>query len=224
MALVIYDMDDTLIDADCSQLWVEHLADIGLANREDILQEASKLNALYAEGSLNMTDYLAMFLGPHIGQTVQEATATLDAFIDRYIVPCIRPKALENIRFHKQRGDHCIVVSASAEFLIQPIALRLGIDDAVGVEIELTDNRITGNPQGVICYQDGKITRLKEWLARTSLTLENSWFYSDSHNDLPLLNEVDNPVAVSPDSQLLKAAEQRGWLIEDWRIPGSPNQ
>lgn len=217
MALVIYDLDDTLLNEDCSRLWLRFLMDQGLADA-DILQEEARLDEDYRRGELDMNDYLRMQLGPHIGASIQQATAEIDLFIERYVAPHVRPSALDNIRQHQQKGDRCLVVSASARFLVAPIAKYLGIEDAIGVEIELENQIITGNADGVICYQEGKVTRLNEWLEKTGESMDGSWFYSDSHNDLPLLNQVCNPVAVSPDEKLRAVANDKGWSIYEWKL------
>lgn len=220
MALVIYDLDDTLLNEDCSRLWLRFLMDQGLADA-DILQQEARLDEDYRRGTLDMNDYLLMQLGPHIGSSLQQATTEVDLFIRQYIEPHIRPSALENIRQHQANGDRCLVVSASVRFLVAPIANYLGIEDAIGVEIELDNEIITGKADGVICYQEGKVIRLNEWLEINGESLEGSWFYSDSHNDLPLLNKVCNPVAVSPDEKLRAVANDNGWSIYEWRIPAS---
>ncbi|WP_286238777.1 HAD family hydrolase [Neptuniibacter halophilus] len=216
MALVIYDLDDTLLNEDCSRLWIRYLHDSGQAD-DSILQEEQRLDALYRQGKLDMRDYLQMQLQPHIGKTLCEATQGLEQFLDEYIEPHFRPAAVANIRQHQARGDQCIVVSASVAFLVAPIARRLGIDHAIGIQIETIKEKITGQPDGVICYREGKITRLQEWLEDREHSLEESWFYSDSQNDLPLLQRVAYPVAVSPDPVLRQHALNRDWPILEWR-------
>ena len=133
-------------------------------------------------------------------------------------MPHVRPAAQDNIREHQAKGDRCLVISASTAFLVKPIANRLGIDDAIGVEIELDNGIITGRPDGVISYQEGKITRLQEWLEREQEALADSWFYSDSRNDLPLLELVCNPVAVSADPHLRAVARERNWRQVEWHF------
>ena len=216
MALVIYDLDDTLLNEDCSRLWIQFLVDQAIAN-DDLLEQERILDQRYREGNLDMNEYLRMQLSPHIGKTVNQATEHIDLFLNEYVAPHFRKAAIENIRHHQQQGDRCIVVSASVEFLVKPIARKLGIYDAIGVEIETQNQLITGYSQGTICYQEGKVSRLQDWLKGHNESLEGSWFYSDSHNDLPLLNVVDHPVAVSPDERLRETAIDNGWALVEWR-------
>ncbi len=216
MPLAIYDLDETLINADCSLLWLQFMIDRGQA-APSIMDDAKHLDRLYHQGLLDMHDYVALQLRPHLGQTLAEATQEVDLFIREYVQPLIRPSAVENIRRHKARGDRCLVISASIDFLVEPIAAHLGIDDAIGVRIELENDRITGRADGPICYQEGKVLHLNRWLEQQGESTEGSWFYSDSHNDLPLLEQVDFPVGVSPDQRLAEVCKQRGWAIVNWR-------
>jgi HAD superfamily hydrolase (TIGR01490 family) len=215
MAITVYDLDHTLIDADCSQLWIKHLINSGIAGPE-FIEAAERQHQQYLAGTLDMNDYLELVLRAHIGQTVAEATTTIGHFINTYIAPHIRPEALANIRQHQQAGDRCVVISASVDFLVEPIARHLGITDAVGVRIELDKNRITGKGIGVTCFQEGKIFYFREWLEQNNENATGCWFYSDSHNDIPLLEVVDNAVAVSADPQLVQVATEKGWQIVNW--------
>jgi len=215
MPLAIYDLDETLINADCSLLWLQFLIDRGLADPA-IMNDARELDRRYHQGQLDMHDYVALQLRPHIGQTLTEATREVDLFIRDYVQPHIRPSAIENIGRHKSRGDRCLVISASIDFLVEPIAAHLGIEDAIGVRIELEQGRITGRADGPICYQEGKVLHLNRWLEQQGENTAGSWFYSDSHNDLPLLEQVDNPVGVSPDPHLAGLCIQRGWAVVNW--------
>jgi len=215
MPLAIYDLDETLINADCSLLWLQFLIDQGLTDPA-IMDDARHLDHLYHQGELDMHHYVALQLRPHIGQTLAEATREVDLFIREYVQPCIRPSAVESIRRHKARGDRCLVISASIDFLVEPIAAHLGIEDAIGVRIELDQGRITGRADGPICFQEGKVLHLNRWLEQQGENTEGSWFYSDSHNDLPLLEQVDFPVGVSPDTRLANVCKQRGWAIVNW--------
>ncbi len=215
MAVIVYDLDHTLIDEDCSQLWIKYLTKNNIVG-EDFIAEADKQHQQYLQSTLDMNDYLTLILKPHIGQTISEASTDIDQFIADYVVPHIRPDAVANIRQHQQAGDRCVVISASVEFLVAPIARHLGIEDAIGVRIELDQERITGKGNGVICYQDGKVFYFREWLEQQNENSADSWFYSDSHNDLPLLEVVDNPVAVSADPILVNIATERGWQVVNW--------
>lgn len=114
---------------------------------------------------------------------------------------------------HRSRGDTLMIITATNRFITGPIAERLGIDELIAVEPEMVDGRYTGRALGIPSYREGKVKRLEAWLADRDLTLDGSWFYSDSHNDLPLLEEVEHPVAVDPDPSLHEVAKARGWRI-----------
>lgn len=216
MAIIVYDLDHTLIDADCSELWLQYLIDTGQAGTQ-LIEEAERQRQQYMNGTLDMQDYLKMILKTHIGQTPDEATAGIDDFIRDYVVPAIRTDALANIQQHQASGDRCVVISASVDFLVKPIAKFLGIEDAIGVQIETRAGLITGAGHEVICYQEGKVFFYTQWLREQNESAAGSWFYSDSHNDLPLLEHVDNPVAVTPDPQLLAVSDARNWQVMHWQ-------
>ncbi|MBB1489183.1 HAD family hydrolase [Oceanospirillum sediminis] len=217
MALVIYDMDETLLDADCSTLWIEYLIEQGMADRDEILQKEKQLMQDYYQGNLKVEDYVTMQLKPTIGLSFEELEPHLERYVAEKIRPVIRQQARTNIARHKEQGDRCLIISASTEFLIQPIARELGIEDIIGIEIEIEQGRITGNISGIPSYQEGKVTRLEKWLSLNTENMNNSWFYSDSHNDRPLLEKVTNPVAVNADEKLSRLATANGWLQVCWQ-------
>ena len=134
-------------------------------------------------------------------------------FMRDYIAPMRLPKAEALIQEHKAAGDQCMIMTATNTFITRPIAEALGIPDIIGSEAEILNNRYTGEPAGTPCFQEGKVILLKQRIAERNLSLEGSVFYSDSHNDLPLLKLVDKPVAVDPDDTLRAEAEQRGWPV-----------
>ncbi len=123
------------------------------------------------------------------------------------------PKADALIAKHRQQGDELLIVTATNRFITGPIAELLGINQLLATDPEIVDGSYSGQICGVPCYQEGKVTRLQTWLAETGQQLEGSYFYSDSRNDLPLLEIVDNPIAVDPDDYLRDVAEQRGWPV-----------
>lgn len=118
---------------------------------------------------------------------------------------------------HRSEGDHPLIITATNSFVTAPIAQAFGITDLIATEPEIVDGRYTGNVDGTPCFQNGKIERLHSWLEMTRMDFDNSWFYSDSHNDLPLLEQVAHPVAVDPDEQLRAIATERGWPITSFR-------
>lgn len=129
------------------------------------------------------------------------------------IAPLITDSARELVEHHRSRGDTLIVITSTNRFITEPIAREFGIPHLIATEPEERDGRFTGKVAGVPSYREGKVTRLREWMQAHDRTLDDSWFYSDSHNDLPLLRLVTHPVAVNPDAELARHAESHGWQV-----------
>ena len=129
------------------------------------------------------------------------------------IRPILLPAADALIERHREAGHRLLVVTATNRFITEPIVRALGIDQLLACEGEIVDGRYTGEPSGTPCYREGKVTRLQQWLSREDESLEGAFFYSDSHNDLPLLEQVEHPVAVDPDDTLRAHADERGWPV-----------
>ena len=216
MALVIYDMDETLLNADASTLWIEYLVEQGMADAQEMFAQEQRLMEQYRQGNLDINEYVAMQLKPNVGMTLEELQPHIERYIDQKIRPVVRADARSNIAEHQAEGDRCLVISASTTFLVTPIAKEVGIDDAIGIDIHLEDERIVGTVKGVPSYREGKVTRLEQWLQKESEQMSGSWFYTDSHNDLPLLEQVCNPVAVNADDKLVCLAQERGWQQVLW--------
>ncbi len=216
MALVIYDMDETLLNADASTLWIEYLVEQGMADAQEMFAQEQRLMEQYRQGNLDINEYVAMQLKPNVGMTLEELQPHIGRYIDQKIRPVVRADARSNIAEHQANGDRCLVISASTTFLVAPIAKEVGIDDAIGIDIHLEDGRIVGTVKGVPSYRKGKVTRLEQWLQQESEQMSGSWFYTDSHNDLPLLEQVCNPVAVNADDKLVRLAQEKGWQQVLW--------
>ncbi|HCV77403.1 MAG TPA: HAD-IB family hydrolase, partial [Pseudomonas sp.] len=138
-------------------------------------------------------------------------------YLDTVIAPRFYPDARSTVEAHRQAGDRLLVISASAAFLVQPIAACLGIDEVLAIDVEVVAGRYTGRTSGVLTYREGKVIRLEQWLQEQHESLAGASFYSDSRNDLPLLSKVEHPVAVNPDEVLLAQAQAAGWKVLDWR-------
>jgi HAD superfamily hydrolase (TIGR01490 family) len=137
--------------------------------------------------------------------------------MDKHIKPIMTRGGKELIARHRKAGDHPVIITATNSFVTGPIAQAFGISDLIATEPEMINGRYTGRVAGTPCFQHGKIERLHSWLDVSKMDFNNSWFYSDSHNDLPLLEEVAHPVAVDPDDQLRAIASERGWQITSFR-------
>ncbi|MGH8440876.1 MAG: HAD family hydrolase [Pseudomonas sp.] len=216
MALAIFDLDETLIHGDCASLWSEQMARLGWVDGESFLRRDKELMDAYGRGHLAMEDYMAFSLEPLIGRTPDEVDHLVGPWVEDFIEPIIFSDATRTIAAHRKAGDRILVISASGTHLVAPIAERLGIDEILGIELEVVNGVYTGKTVGTLTYREGKITRLLEWLDQEEENLEGASFYSDSRNDLPLLLKVDYPHVVNPDPVLREQAEKAGWPIHSW--------
>jgi HAD superfamily hydrolase (TIGR01490 family) len=217
MALAIFDLDETLIDGDCASLWCAQMARLGWVDGDSFLARDRELMALYAEGRLAMEDYMAFSLAPLVGRSVEEVAFVVEPFVEEVIEPLLYSDATRCLAKHRAAGDRVLVISASAHFLVSAIAARLGIAEVLAIDLEQQHDCYSGRTRGVLTYREGKVSRLLEWLEQHGESLDGAFFYSDSRNDLPLLQLVSQPHAVNPDPVLRRHAEQAGWPVLSWR-------
>lgn len=216
MALAIFDLDETLIGGDCASLWSAQMARLGWVDGASFLKRDHELMALYGEGKLAMEDYMAFSLSPLVGRSAEEVAHVVEPFVEEVIEPILYSDASHCLARHRAAGDRILVISASAHFLVSAIAARLDIHEVLAIDLEQQDDCYSGRTQGVLTYREGKVTRLLEWLERHGESLEGAYFYSDSRNDLPLLQLVSQPHVVNPDPVLRRHAEQAGWPVLSW--------
>ena len=216
MALAIFDLDETLIDGDCASLWAQHMVDLQWVDGDSFLAREQELMRLYGMGELAMEDYMAFTLSPLVGRTPEEVAYVVAPFVEDVIEPLIFSDAMRCIAEHRAAGDRILVISASAVFLVEAIAERLGIGEVLAIDLEQQHGCYSGKTCGVLTYREGKVTRLQHWLGEQAESLEGAFFYSDSRNDLPLLSKVSNPRAVNPDEALRTHAQENGWPILAW--------
>ena len=214
--LAIFDLDRTLITCDSDVAWAAYLAEKGIFNENDS-KKRDQFYADYDNGCLDIDAFLRFQLAPLGKFSRRQLDAMHAEFMDKYIVHHITETAKNMVKNHIDNGDDVVLVSATNEFVITPIAARFGIREVVGVKL-VTDknNNYTGEYTGTPSFKEGKIVRLNEWLQQQGKQMsdyERTYFYSDSHNDLPLLCLVDCPVAVNPDAVLHAAAIEKGWQI-----------
>ncbi|MEH6633872.1 MAG: HAD family hydrolase [Halioglobus sp.] len=213
MTLAIFDLDNTLIGGDSDNLWGIFVCEQGLVDSTHFAERNAQFYQDYKAGSLDIDAYLRFALGPLIGHPKEQLDAWHRAFMAAKITPIMLPRAFELIADHRARGDELLIITATNLYITKPIADALGVPDILACEGEIKDGVYTGEPSGVPSYHAGKVTRLNQWLAGRDTTLAGAYFYSDSHNDLPLLELVDNPVAVDPDEKLLARAQEMGWPV-----------
>jgi len=213
LTLAIFDLDNTLLRGDSDHAWGRFLIENHIVDGEEYERENERYYAQYQAGTLDIMEFLAFALRP----LSLYDRATLDGWHRQYmqakILPMITPAARALVNLHRANGDTLVIITATNRFVTEPIAEEFEIPHLIATEPEVRDGRFTGRVAGTPCYREGKVTRLKSWIQQQGLTMQDSWFYSDSHNDLPLLSIVDHPVAVNPDDILRREAQQRGWQI-----------
>lgn len=217
MSLALFDLDETLISGDCSSLWSAFMVEQGwVANAEIFLQQDAEMMRLYALGQMDMTEYMNWTLTPLKGRSVAEVAAMVERFVHEVIAERVYANAQTCLDEHRAQGSRTIIISASGEHLVSAIARFLGVHETLAIGVEIVDGLYTGFTQGVLTFREGKVARLMDLLNQDSTPLVSARFYSDSHNDLPLLTKVGKPVAVNPDAILLQHARQAGWPIYAW--------
>ena len=213
MSLAIFDLDNTLLNGDSDHAWGEFLVKKGIVDESFYRTQNDHFYELYKQSKLDIMAYLAFALEPLTRFSLDELSTLHAEFMHTVIAPMRLPKADALLQHHRQQGDYLLIITATNGFVTQPIAKALGVDDILATDPEIKGDAYTGRIVGTPCYQDGKVTRLNQWLQQTRQNLENSYFYSDSINDLPLLERVTNPVATNPDDKLLHIANERHWPV-----------
>ena len=218
MPLAIYDLDNTLIGGDSDYLWGEFLCDEGIiSDRESFQKMNDYFYHQYETGELNIFAWAEFSFKVLTKHSLEELNKLRKDFVDTKIKPIFLEKAQSCINNHKEKEDTVLVITASNTFITKPIIEMYGIDHLLATEPEFISGRFTGKVSGIPCFQSGKIDNLMPWLEKNNESLIGSYFYSDSHNDLPLLELVDNPIAVNSDEILSSAAHKNGWPVLDWR-------
>ncbi|ART83608.1 hydrolase [Oceanisphaera profunda] len=216
MKLAIFDLDETLIAGDSARLWLEYLVDRKLISA-DILAQEKSLMAAYYQGQLDMDAYMALTLAPIRYWQADVLTPLVEDFVQHYVLPLVYGDAQARLHWHLTQGHTVVIISATGEHLVKPIARALGVEHAIGILLDYCDGAYTGLTRGVHSYQEGKLTRLQEWMQQQGITPSTSYGYSDSLNDLPLLEYVDQAAVVNGDNYLYRIAAERGWELLTWR-------
>ena len=214
MTLAIFDLDNTLIAGDSDHLWGDFLVERGLVDSARYKATNDQFYQDYKDGRLDIHAYLRFALQPLTEHALSNLMDWRDEFLREKIAPIMLPAAGALLRKHRDQGHSLMIITATNDFVTGPIAESLGVDYLLATRAEMIDERYTGEIDGVPCYREGKVQRLHEWLQQhPAETLADSWFYSDSHNDLPLLRKVAHAVAVDPDPVLLREAQGAGWPV-----------
>lgn len=212
--LALFDLDHTLLTLDSDEAWVEFLLEEGILDRASFERANHDLVTRYRAGEATSVEFTHFYLATLAGRDPELLAAWNAAYFERKIRPAIPASARELLARHRAEEHLMVLTSATGRFIVAPIARELGLENVIVTEPEMKDGRYTGRVAGTPNMREGKVARLEAWLAERGLALERfrqSWFYSDSVNDLPLLLRVTHPVAVNPDPPLAALARMKGW-------------
>lgn len=216
MKLALFDLDNTLLPMDSDHGWSQFLINLGVLEREKFEAINNQFYADYKAGTLDIHAFLDFQFRPLKNNPRAVLNAWHTQYMEQVIRPNIRPTAQQLVEKHQQEGAVCMIITATNSFITKPIAAAFGIEHLIASEPEEINGEFTGKVSGVPSFREGKVTRLNHWLTERGLTwdsFESSHFYSDSINDLPLLEQVSHPVAANPDDTLAQIAKNRQWPI-----------
>ncbi len=216
MNLALFDLDNTLLTSDSDFEWSQFLIEKKVLDRKEYESRNLEFYEQYKSGTLDINQFLDFQLQPLSLYPRTQLDDWHNEFMAKKIMPQIAPGAYKLINEHMLGGDLCIIITATNRFVTEPIARILGINNLIATEPGQEDGEFNGLVSGAPCFREGKITRLEDWMDEHNLTwlsFLESWFYSDSLNDIPLLKKVTNPVAVDPDSTLEKYAKENNWPV-----------
>ena len=217
MRLALFDLDHTLLPLDSDYSWGQFTVTIGWRDAETHTRANDAFYEQYKAGTLDIHEYIRFSVAPLAEHGMEKSDAAHRRFMDEVILPAMRPAAIQLVFQHQVAGDEVLIVTATNEFVTRPIAQAFGVPELIAIELE---RDAAGNPTGEIrgtpSFREGKVARVEQWLASRGLSwadVTHSCFYSDSINDLPLLEKVTEPVATNPDPRLSAVATERGWRI-----------
>lgn len=213
MTLALFDLDNTLLAGDSDHAWGEFLVEKGIVDEAEHRRANDRFYQEYLNGELDIFHYLRFALAPLTRYPMDELLAWRATFMERKVLPMLQNKAQALLDRHRQQGHTLMIITATNRFVTEPIAERLGVEHLIATDPEIVDGRFTGEVEGVPSFREGKVTRLNHWMDSRRQSLDGAWFYSDSHNDAPLLQAVDHPVAVDPDPTLEALARASGWPV-----------
>tara|TARA_B100000674_G_scaffold8002_1_gene6124 strand:+ start:107 stop:757 length:651 start_codon:yes stop_codon:yes gene_type:complete len=213
--LVIFDLDNTLLNGDSDRNWGEFLSEKKIVNSNYLLRSEQFYNNYY-QGSLDIDGFLNFCLEPLKNNKMDVLLELREEFIEKKIKPIVLSDALTKVK-EEMENSRVIIATATNDFVTKPIADLFGIEDLIATEFEIADNKFTGQVLGLPCFREGKLKKVTEWINLNGYALTQSRFYSDSFNDLPLLEKVKEAVVVDGDEKLLMEAKKNGWLCLSFR-------
>lgn len=225
MNLILFDLDHTLLNGDTQSEWGRYLADHGIINFEEYQKEMAVFDQAYQQGKLDIRALVEFQIAMIKPYSLERLYQWRLEFVQKRISPLIVEAGWSAIRKHQEEGDHLVLITATNAFLTAPIAELLGIQHLIASQEEYdAEGNLTGGLSGIASYREGKVTRLHQWFQEEQYSKDDYkeiWFYSDSHNDLPLLSIVDQPIIVNPDHLLREHALKNQWKIVDFGIKRS---
>ncbi len=213
MTLILFDLDNTLLSGDSDYEWGSFLVRKNLVDKDSYETANIRFYEQYKQGKLDIHEYSAFSFKPLSESSMEELSQLHNEFMQEVIQPIMGDKAKSLIEQHKQQGHTLMVITATNSFITRPIVQAFGIDNLLATEPKIVNGRYTPEIDGIPCFHEGKVLRLEHWLKKNKVSLEGSCFYSDSFNDLPLMEKVETAIAVDPDEKLAAIAKQKGWKI-----------
>lgn len=218
MTLALFDLDNTLLAGDSDYEWGQFLIAKGVVDRETYEAANQRFYDEYKAGTLDIYEFARFAFRPLADNPLERLKAWRSEFIDTRIRPLILPRGRDLLAKHRREGHELVIVTATNRFVTEPVAEDLGVAHLLATEPHFENGAFTGEIDGVPCFREGKVTRVEEWMDEHGADLAGSWFYSDSHNDLPLLERVDHPVVVDGDVPLTQHAMLKGWPMISLRF------
>lgn len=217
--LIVFDLDGTLVDSDSAQDWMYFLRKNSWPYSKEATEICSEIMQDYSSGRMNMKDYMQAWVLPIKGKRITEITALATEFAEHYIKPRIYTEGMSKVREHQKAGDILLVISASPTIIVEPIAALFGIQHVIGIDIEVSDSKITQNVIEPFSFGNGKVALLKRWQKQHGLEdLPLDCIYSDSINDVPLLDYALNSHVINGNEQMRSIAKENGWCTHEWSV------
>ncbi len=217
MRIALFDLDNTLLGGDSDYEWGQFLVERGVVDPMAYKKANERFYQQYKDGELDIFEFTRFSFKPLKENAMNRLEQWREEFIHEKIHPIMQKKGRAKIEWHQQRGDTVAIITATNRFVTEPIARAFGVEHLLATDPEISAGAFTGEISGIPCFQRGKVARLKAWLNKHGYRLGESWCYTDSHNDLPLLEQVTHPFAVDPDETLLEIARERCWDIVTFR-------
>lgn len=214
--LYVFDMDETLIDADCAMIWNAFLVEKGIATHPNFIAEDQRLMGLYTQGKMDMEDYLEFSMTPLANVPIERVNELVQECLTTHILPKQFEQSKTLIAQLESEGIDMLIISASVTFLVKAVGEAIGISNALGIDLVENNHCFTAEVSGVASYREGKVIRLKDWLNEQSKSYSSIHFYTDSINDLPLCEFADYAYLVNPCPRLAALSDRPNWAVLDW--------